>query len=73
MDIAPRSAFLASSIPADKRTAIMGALGVVNTSFQSIGPLLAGVLAGNGNLGVSFKLAGCLKIVSDLGILVCFG
>ncbi|KAL4812076.1 major facilitator superfamily domain-containing protein [Aspergillus spinulosporus] len=72
MDVAPRSAFLAAALPADKRTAIMGAINVVKTSTQSAGPLITGVLADNGVFGASFTLAGILKCVYDLGILVSF-
>lgn len=72
MDVAPRSAFLAAALPADKRTAIMGAINVVKTSTQSAGPLITGVLADKGVFGASFTLAGVLKCVYDLGILVSF-
>ncbi|KAL4801761.1 major facilitator superfamily domain-containing protein [Aspergillus unguis] len=72
MDVAPRSAFLAAALPSDKRTAIMGSINVVKTSAQSLGPLITGVLADRGLFGVSFTLAGVLKMVYDLGILVSF-
>ncbi|KAL4987752.1 major facilitator superfamily domain-containing protein [Aspergillus falconensis] len=72
MDVAPRSAFLAAALPADKRTAIMGAINVVKTSAQSAGPLITGVLADRGIFGASFTLAGMLKCIYDLGILVSF-
>ncbi|KAL4749493.1 hypothetical protein BDW72DRAFT_214067 [Aspergillus terricola var. indicus] len=72
MDVAPRSAFLAAALPAGKRTAIMGAINVVKTSTQSAGPLITGVLADKGFFGTSFTLAGVLKCVYDLGILVSF-
>ncbi|KAL4738099.1 major facilitator superfamily domain-containing protein [Aspergillus similis] len=72
MDVAPRSAFLAAALPADKRTAIMGAINVVKTSTQSAGPLITGVLADRGVFGTSFTLAGVLKCIYDLGILVSF-
>lgn len=72
MDVAPRSAFLAAALPSDKRTAIMGAVNVVKTTSQSMGPLLTGILSRNGHFGVSFIIAGCLKVVYDLGMLVSF-
>ncbi|CAG8248750.1 unnamed protein product [Penicillium salamii] len=72
MDVAPRSAFLAAALPADKRTAIMGAVNVVKTTSQSMGPLLTGILSRNGHFGVSFIIAGCLKVVYDLGMLFSF-
>ncbi|RAL08243.1 putative MFS transporter [Aspergillus homomorphus CBS 101889] len=73
MDVAPRSAFLASALPSDKRTAIMGAVNVVKTSAQSMGPLITGVLASKGLFGASFTVAGILKACYDIGMLVCFG
>ena len=72
MDVAPRSAFLAAALPSDKRTAIMGAVNVVKTTSQSLGPLLTGILARNNMFGVSFMIAGCLKVIYDLGMLVSF-
>ncbi|KAJ5692024.1 hypothetical protein N7462_001447 [Penicillium macrosclerotiorum] len=72
MDVAPRSAFLAAALPSDKRTAIMGAVNVVKTTSQSLGPLLTGILARNNMFGVSFIIAGILKVVYDLGMLVSF-
>ncbi|BCR85850.1 putative MFS transporter [Aspergillus chevalieri] len=72
MDIAPRSAFLATVLPADKRTAIMGAVNVVKTSSQSVAPFITGVLGARGHLGVAFCVAGLLKGIYDLGMLVCF-
>ncbi|KAL2816754.1 MFS transporter [Aspergillus granulosus] len=72
MDAAPRSAFLAAALPTDKRTAIMGSINVVKTSAQSLGPLVTGLLAERGWFGVSFMIAGCLKMIYDLGILGSF-
>jgi sugar phosphate permease len=72
MDVAPRAAFLAAALPSDKRTAIMGAVNVVKTTTQSLGPLLTGVLARIDYFGLSFIIAGCLKVVYDLGMLFSF-
>ncbi|KAL4937698.1 hypothetical protein BDV06DRAFT_232390 [Aspergillus oleicola] len=72
MDVAPRSAFLAAVLPSDKRTAIMGSINVVKTSAQSLGPLVTGILAERGFFGLSFCIAGSLKVVYDLGILGSF-
>lgn len=72
IDVAPRSAFLAAALPSDKRTAIMGTINVVKTSAQSMGPLITGVLADRGSFGASFTLAGTLKCVYDIGILISF-
>ncbi|PYI01083.1 MFS transporter [Aspergillus sclerotiicarbonarius CBS 121057] len=72
MDVAPRSAFLAAALPSDRRTAIMGSINVVKTCAQSIGPLLTGVLANQGYFGLSFTIAGILKAVYDIGMLLSF-
>lgn len=72
MDVAPRSAFLAATLPADRRTAIMGAINVVKTSTQSLGPLVTGILADNNLFGASFTLAGILKAIYDIGMLISF-
>lgn len=73
MDVAPRSAFLAAALPPDQRTAIMGTINVVKTCSQSVGPLLTGVLAGRGYFYVSFVVAGILKAIYDIGMLLTFG
>ncbi|KAE8157419.1 major facilitator superfamily domain-containing protein [Aspergillus tamarii] len=72
MDVAPRSAFLAAALPSDKRTAIMGAINVVKTSSQSLGPLITGVLSNHGIFGLSFTIAGILKAIYDIGMLLSF-
>ncbi|KAF7118975.1 hypothetical protein CNMCM5793_008615 [Aspergillus hiratsukae] len=72
MDVAPRSAFLAAALPPDKRTAIMGAINVVKTCSQSLGPLITGVMANHGLFGASFTLAGILKAIYDVGMLMSF-
>ena len=72
MDVAPRSAFIAAVLPSDRRTAIMGAFNVVKTTSSSVAPLITGILARKGLLGVSFILAGCFKVTYDLGILFTF-
>ncbi|THC93417.1 hypothetical protein EYZ11_007112 [Aspergillus tanneri] len=72
MDVAPRAAFLAMALPSDKRTAIMGSINVVKTFSQSLGPLLTGILANYGLFGLSFTIAGILKCIYDIGILLSF-
>lgn len=72
MDVAPRSAFLAGALPPNRRTAIMGAINVVKTCSQSLGPLITGLLAGANLFWVSFVMAGSLKATYDIGMLVSF-
>lgn len=72
MDVAPRSAFMAAAVLPGERTAIMGAINVVKTSAQSLGPFITGVLAGKGLFWVAFVAAGILKAFYDVGMLVMF-
>ena len=72
MDVAPRSAFLADIILPSERTAVMGTINVVKTCAQSISPSITGVLADHGLFWVSFVMAGSLKVIYDLGMLVVF-
>lgn len=72
MDVAPRSAFLAEVIAPNERTAIMGSINVAKTISQSLGPLFTGVLASRDLFWVAFVVAGCLKALYDLGVLVAF-
>ncbi|KND88846.1 putative membrane protein [Tolypocladium ophioglossoides CBS 100239] len=72
MDVAPRSAFLAAVLLPAERTAVMGAVNVVKTTAQSLGPLITGVLASHSLFWVSFVCAGSLKASYDLGLLAVF-
>ncbi|KAI4722442.1 hypothetical protein E4T48_01405 [Aureobasidium sp. EXF-10727] len=72
MDTAPRAAFTATIIPAHERTAVMGLVNIVKTMSQSMGPIVTGFLAANGNFGLAFIIAGALKTIYNLGILVLF-
>ncbi|KAF2094092.1 MFS general substrate transporter [Rhizodiscina lignyota] len=72
MDVAPRSAFLAAVLLPNERTAVMGAINVIKTATQSIGPLITGVLVSKNLFWVAFLMAGSLKAVYDLSILAVF-
>jgi MFS-type transporter involved in bile tolerance (Atg22 family) len=72
MDAAPRSAFLATIILPEERTAVMGTLNVVKTTASSLGPIITGVLVEHDLYWVSFVAAGSLKALYDVGILVFF-
>lgn len=50
----------------------MGAINVVKTCTQSVGPLTTGLLAENKHFGWSFTIAGILKALYDIGMLICF-
>lgn len=72
MDVAPRSAFLANVLLPNERTAVMGAINVVKTATQSLGPVLTGVLVSRQLFWVAFLVAGSLKVMYDLSILYVF-
>ena len=72
MDTAPRSAFLASIVRPNERTAVLGITNVVKTIAQSMGPLITGVFASRDLFWLSFVVAGSLKVTYDLGMLAVF-
>jgi len=72
MDVAPRSAFLAAVVLPHERTAVMGAINVVKTSSQALGPLITGIFAERGLFWIAFVTAGTLKATYDLGMLAVF-
>ncbi|KAJ6613853.1 MFS transporter [Mycena sp. CBHHK59/15] len=72
MDIAPRTAFLASYVSAEERTAVMGIINVVKIFSQSIGPTVTGLLASHGKIWLSFVIAGVLQGSYDLAMLYFF-
>ncbi|KAI1380384.1 MFS general substrate transporter [Hypoxylon crocopeplum] len=72
MDVAPRSAFLATIVLPGERTAVMGTVNVVKTTAQSLGPILTGFLVDRDLFWVSFLSSGGLKILYNLGLLAFF-
>lgn len=72
MGTAPRSAFVATIVLPEERTAVMGTLNVVKTAASSLGPAITGTLVDHNLFWVSFLLSGSLKAVYDVGILVFF-
>lgn len=72
MDQAPRSAFLSAVVLPEERTATMGIVNTVKTMSQSSGPLITGVLAGEGRFWIAFVVAGGLKVSYDVGMLRMF-
>ncbi|PQE31048.1 hypothetical protein CJF32_00006074 [Rutstroemia sp. NJR-2017a WRK4] len=72
MDTVPRSAFIASIVHSNERTAVMGFLNVTKTFAQSLAPVITGVLVANHRFWVVFVAAGTLKVTYDLGILATF-
>jgi hypothetical protein len=72
MDQAPRQAFLAAAVLPGERTAVMGAVNVVKTCSQSVGPVITGWLAQTGKFWIAFVVAGGLKLLYDVGMLAWF-
>ncbi|KAM3547404.1 hypothetical protein MY1884_009580 [Beauveria asiatica] len=72
MDSAPRTAFMATILQPGERTSVMGAVNVVKTIAQSMGPLITGVLASHKYFWLTFVLAGSLKGTYDLLLLAVF-
>lgn len=72
MDQAPRSTFLSAIVQPEERTAVMGIVNVVKTLSQSGGPIITGVLAGEGRFWIAFVVAGAMKASYDIGLLTIF-
>ena len=72
MDVAPRSAFLATIILPRERTAVMGLINVLKTIAQGLGSLVTGTLVDRNFFWVAFVVAGSLKATYDLGVLALF-
>ena len=72
MDQAPRQAFIAAAVLPGERTAVMGAVNVVKTLSQSVGPVVTGALAERSLFWVAFVIAGGLKLIYDVLILGMF-
>jgi len=72
MDQAPRQAFLAAAVQPSERTAVMGIVDVVKTLSQSAGPFITGIFAYRRMFGLAFIVAGALKIVYDILMLIMF-
>jgi MFS family permease len=72
MDQSPRQAFLAAAVLPGERTAVMGAVNVVKTLSQSVGPAVTGVFAERSLFWMAFVVAGALKLLYDVLILAMF-
>jgi MFS family permease len=72
MDQAPRSVFLASMIPSNRRTAVFGLINAGKTVAQACGPAITGLLAGGRRFGLVFPVAGGIRMAYDAGMLLVF-
>lgn len=72
MDQAPCSVFLCAILPSSERTASLGTLNAIKMLSHSGGPVITGVLLEAQRPWISFVLAGGLKALYDIGLLVLF-
>ncbi|VVT54413.1 uncharacterized protein SAPINGB_P004063 [Magnusiomyces paraingens] len=72
MDVAPKQAFLSMVVLSSERTAVMAWVNVVKTCSQIFGPSIAGFLAHENKQWICFVLAGSLKVLYDILILLTF-
>ncbi len=73
MDVPTRQSYTMAVVAPDERSAAAGVTGVARTIGASLAPVLTGLLlASRSLLGVPFLIAGGLKIVYDLSLLVSF-
>ncbi|KAG0145255.1 hypothetical protein CROQUDRAFT_658936 [Cronartium quercuum f. sp. fusiforme G11] len=72
MDTSVRSAFLSAIVPHIHRTRFLGIINVSKTLSNSLGYSLSGSLAEIGAMRYSFLIAGLLKLVYDIGLLIGF-
>ncbi|KAJ3196004.1 hypothetical protein HK101_010420 [Irineochytrium annulatum] len=73
MDGVPRTAYIASIVPAHERTAVFGVTNIVRTVGSAFGPLVTGFLAERGLFDWAFVICGGVTIVYDLLMLWTFG
>ncbi len=73
MDIPTRQSFVASVVAPDERSAAAGVTNIVRSCGAMLAPFLAGILLGSPDtMSVPFFLAGGLKIVYDVALLMMF-
>ena len=73
MDVPTRQSFVASVVAPDERSAAAGVTNIFRSSGAMLAPLLAGILLGSRDtMSVPFFLAGGLKIVYDVSLLMMF-
>src|SRR5882757_8840341 len=73
MDVPTRQSFVASVVAPDERSAAAGVTNIFRSCGAMFSPYLAGILLGSpATLSVPFFLAGGLKIVYDVALLVMF-
>jgi predicted MFS family arabinose efflux permease len=72
MDVPARQSYVVAVVDPDERTAAASVTNATRTVAQALSPALAGALLQSLALGAPFVLAGALKSIYDLGLLVAF-
>ncbi|MCC7107112.1 MAG: MFS transporter [Chloroflexi bacterium] len=72
MDVPTRQSYLMAVVEPDERTAAAGLTNVARQVTQAISPALAGLSLNLAALGLPFFLAGGLKAIYDVALLVAF-
>jgi MFS family permease len=73
MDVPTRQSFVASVVAPDERSAAAGVTNIFRSCGAMLAPTLAGILmASPQTLSVPFYIAGGLKVIYDLTLLVMF-
>lgn len=72
MDVVPRQVFIASVVPAEDRTMVMGTVNVVKTFARSIGPTVTGILSERGELWLSFWFVALFQTLSLACVVTMF-
>jgi MFS family permease len=66
MDVPTRQSYTMAVVDPDERSAAAGVTGIARTTGQAAAPLLAAPLVASATAGLTFVIAGSLKIVYDL-------
>jgi MFS family permease len=73
MDVPTRQSFVASVVAPDERSAAAGVTNIFRSCGAMLAPFLAGILLGSPKtMSMPFFLAGGLKIVYDVALLMMF-
>lgn len=72
MDVVPRQVFIASVVPAQDRTMVMGTVNVVKTLARSIGPTVTGIFSEHDELWLSFWFLALFQVLSLVCVVTMF-
>ncbi|MDA1002473.1 MAG: MFS transporter [Chloroflexi bacterium] len=72
MDVAPRTTYIVSVVTAEERAAAVSVTNVVRSLSTAVGPSLGGALLTAGPFGLPLVVAGAVKGVYDVSLLLLF-